>query len=77
MFELEYLVIWRREGQAKKRAIYQTRAGAIQCAERQVTAQGEVTWLDEPIPAIVYGPVIEQREVQEWVPSESTEAIRA
>lgn len=67
----EHRVIWRREGQATKRALYQTEAGALRCAERQRTAREEMTWLadrpgGEPLPEIVFGPVIQSRGVEEW-----------
>jgi hypothetical protein len=59
----EYRVVWQREGQAKKRSLYQTAAGAQRCAERQRSAAEEMDWLDRRPAAIVFGPVIEEREV--------------
>lgn len=63
---IEYRVTWQREGQARKRALYQTADGAKRCAERQRSAAEEMDWLASPLPPIVYGPVIEEREVGEW-----------
>lgn len=65
---MEYRVIWQREGQAKKRALYQTHEGANVCADRQETAREDMDWLQEPLPEIVFGPVIERREVADWLP---------
>lgn len=62
----EYRVIWQRKGQAKKRALYQTLAGAKACAERQETARDEMEWLPVPLPEIIYGPVVDARSVGEW-----------
>ena len=62
----EYRVIWQREGQAKKRALYQTRAGARACAERQRTASAEMDWVEPPLLPLIFGPVIESREVGAW-----------
>lgn len=64
----EYRVIWQREGQAKKRALYQTLKGAQDCADRQMTARDEMDWLDEyrRPPEIVFGPIVERREVGTW-----------
>ena len=66
----EYRVTWQRQDEAKKRAFYQTRKGAEACAERQRTARGDMDWLDEPVAKIVYGPVIEHRDVGLWAAEE-------
>lgn len=73
MSGFEYRVIWQREGRPKRRELYQTLAGALRCVERQRTAREEITWLSEelggePVPEIVFGPVIESRAVGEWTP---------
>lgn len=73
---IEYRVVWRREGQARKRAVYQTRGGAIRCAERQTSARDEMEWVEPPLPPIVVGPVIEQREVTPWASSPANEEVR-
>jgi hypothetical protein len=74
---IEYRVVWRRQGQAQNRAaIYQTRDGAIRCAERQASARDEMEWVDPPLPPVVVGPVIEQREVTPWAPSPANEEVR-
>ena len=65
----EYRVIWQREGTAKKRAFFQTLAGAEGHAVRQVNARGDMDWLEEPVPEITYGPIIESREVGPWTRS--------
>lgn len=62
----EWRVIWQREGQAKKRALYQTLEGARACADRQRTACEEMEWLTTPLPEIIFGPNIESRDVGEW-----------
>jgi hypothetical protein len=67
-------VIWQRDGRPKTRALYQTLEGAKKCVERQRTAREEMDWLNDlesPLgdrrPAeIVFGPVIEHREVGSW-----------
>ena len=62
----EYRVIWQREGCSKRRVIYQTLAGAKECAKRQRTAAEDIDWLSSPIPELVFGPNIESRDVGEW-----------
>ena len=68
----EFRVIWQREGQEKKRVLYQTHVAALRCAKTQETAREDMTWLNEPgyadlRPAeIVFGPIIQVREVSEW-----------
>lgn len=62
----EYRVVWQREGQARKRAVYQTQAGALACMERQRTAAAEMDWLPEPLKPLTFGPVLEERTVGPW-----------
>lgn len=73
MTQQEYRVVWQREGQSeKRRALYQTLAGAQACVRRQETARDEMTWLNDeyddarPKP-LIYGPVIYVREVGTWL----------
>ena len=68
MSQEEFRVRWQREGQKPKRALYQTAAGAVACANRQRTAREEMTWLSEPLPELVAGPTIEARTVGDWKP---------
>ncbi len=63
---LEYRVIWQREGQEKKRALYQTYKGAFTCAKRQRLARVEMEWVHTPIAEICFGPIIESRYVGPW-----------
>lgn len=76
MVAVEYRVIWQRQGQAKKRRSYQTRSGVLACAEVQKSATDEMDWLSVPVSPLVFGPVIEQREVGDWAPSALTAEIR-
>jgi hypothetical protein len=69
----EYRVSWQREGQQRKRVLYQTLRGAEHCAEQQRTASEDMYWLNVPYkdedcrpPEIVDGPFIECRVVGEW-----------
>lgn len=72
----EFRVSWQRVGQARKRSLYQTRAAAVRCAERQASARDEMDWLPEPLPELTGPPVIEEREVGPWVASAATEDVR-
>jgi hypothetical protein len=62
----EYRVIWQREGQEKKRRLYQTLSGVRNGAELLRTSAEDMTWLDPPLPPIIHGPIIERRTVGEW-----------
>lgn len=63
----EYRVVWQRQGQAKKRFLYQTLQGAERCAKRQITAAQEMDWLPFKLAPLIYEPIIESREVGEWL----------
>lgn len=67
---LEYRVRWQREGQDKKRALFQTEEGAVRHAERQKTAAVEMEWLETPLAELVVDPVVESRAVGSWKPHE-------
>lgn len=70
---LEYRVIWQRSGRPKRRALYQTEAGADRCAARQESAATDMDWLNG-LPEIVFGPVIESRPVGAWEGAARAEA---
>lgn len=63
---MEFRVIWQREGAAKRRVLYQTLNGALECIKRQESASAEMTWLDPPLPKLVYGPLLQSRITEEW-----------
>lgn len=65
MSKFEYRVIWQRAGHPRRRAIYQTLAGAEACVTRQRTARDEMAeWAT--VDEIVFGPIVLQREVGPW-----------
>jgi hypothetical protein len=75
MSRAEYRVVWRRQGLTQRRRIFQTLAGAQNHARVVSVPPDEID--DEEIrrspgladmPWLVYGPVIETREVGEWGP---------
>jgi hypothetical protein len=69
MIRAEYRVIWRREGKSSRRRIFQTLPGAENFAALVSVPNDEID--DETfwtMPELIYGPVIETREVGEWGP---------
>lgn len=75
--QLEHRVVWQRAGQAKKRALYQTLEGATRCAARQETARDDMDWLSEPLPEIVFGPIVESRIVGPWLAASPPVSVTA
>ena len=70
----EYRVRWQRLGLPKRRSIWQTLSAASREVDRQRDAHEDMDWLiredgtDDRPPRIVWGPVIEHREVGDWIP---------
>jgi hypothetical protein len=83
---LEFRVVWKREGQSRKRKLYQTRAAAESFVHLLRTSSSEEPPYDydgsigypdgqwERMTAtLVEGPVLESRPVGEWVAAQQGE----